>query len=368
MRVVHVINSSGANFLGHERHVLNLAVAQRAHGLDVMVVTNGDGVLGQACQEQRIPQVVIEGMGQGPRVRGAEGGAVRELAEQYTAFGAQIIHCHHLGTAIQAVSAGNVSNIPCVFTLHIEAALFTDYLEMAKRRGMKSSIIAVSRTEFEVLKKSGIPEDELYYVPNGTNPVPSDRRRCKQETGRPRLVFVGNLIFRKGVDVALMVMAELRQRLGSDCPGFDIYGEGIQRKYFAEIASVLGLDDIVRFHVFRLDAMEQHASTDVLLMTSREETGPLVVLEAMSLGMPIVATDVGEVAQMLPDRSHGRVVPPNSIAAFADAVESLLADIAHGKFDPEPVIQRHRSLYSTEKMTESVEEVYQQVLSRKVFA
>jgi glycosyltransferase involved in cell wall biosynthesis len=237
---------------------------------------------------------------------------------------------------------------------------------MAKRMGMKFSTIVVCRSEFEVLKKHGVPDKELYYVPNGTKSMPSDRQRRKREMTRPGLVFVGNLIFRKGVDIALIVMAELRRRLGPDCPEFNIYGEGIQGKYFAEIASVLKLDDIVRFRGFRLDALERCARTDVLLMTSREETGPLVVLEAMSLGMPIVATDVGEVAQMLPDRCHGRVVPPNSIAAFADAAESLLADIANGEFDPELVIHRHRSFYSTEKMAEGVEEVYQRVLSREV--
>jgi glycosyltransferase involved in cell wall biosynthesis len=244
--------------------------------------------------------------------------------------------------------------------------MFTGHLEMAKRKGMSFSTIAVCRTEYEVLKEHGVPDEELYYVPNGTNSMPLDLRRRKHEIARPGLVFVGNLIFRKGVDVALMVMAELRRRLGTDCPEFDVYGDGIQGKYFAEIASVLKLDDIVRFRGFQLDALERCAGTDVLLMTSREETGPLVVLEAMSLGMPIVATDVGEVAQMLPDPQYGRVVRPNSIDAFANAVESLLTDIADGEFDPEPVIQRHKLYYDTDKMADGVEEVYRQMLSRKI--
>jgi glycosyltransferase involved in cell wall biosynthesis len=363
MRVAHVVNSSGTNFLGHERHVLNLVTAQRADGLDAMVVTNGPGVLARACEEQSIPYFVVEGMGQGPRFRNAGGNVVQELAEHFTEFGTQIIHCHHLGTAIQAINAGNGSGIPCIFTLHVEASLFTGHLEMAKHLGMKFSTIAVCRAEFDVLKKHGVPDGELYYVPNGTNSMSADHRRRKHELTRPGLVFAGNLIFRKGVDVALLAMAEIRRRLGPDCPELSIYGDGIQREYFAEISSVLKLDDIVRFRGFRLDALERCARTDVLLMTSREETGPLVVLEAMSLGMPIVATDVGEVAQMLPDQRYGRVVPPNSIAAFADAVESLLADIADGEFDPELVVHRHRSFYTTEKMAERVEEVYRHVLS-----
>ena len=78
--------------------------------------------------------------------------------------------------------------------------------------------------------------------------------------------------------------------------------------------------------------------------------------------MPIVATDVGSVAEMLPDQRYGRVVPPNSITVVARAVESLLSDIAAAKFDPIPLIERHRSLFSSEKMAERVEAVYRQVL------
>jgi L-malate glycosyltransferase len=96
---------------------------------------------------------------------------------------------------------------------------------------------------------------------------------------------------------------------------------------------------------------------------SRLEEGPLVVLEAMSRGMPIVTSDVGDVREMLPDQRYGRIVPVDSITEFADAIDSVLADIADGNFDPNLLKERHRELYTTEKMAERVEAVYENVLN-----
>jgi glycosyltransferase involved in cell wall biosynthesis len=80
--------------------------------------------------------------------------------------------------------------------------------------------------------------------------------------------------------------------------------------------------------------------------------------------MPIVATDVGDVPEMLPDSRYGRIVPVDSIEALADAVDWLLSDISDGRFDPEPVIARHRSLYSADKMAERIDQVYSEAVAR----
>jgi glycosyltransferase involved in cell wall biosynthesis len=78
--------------------------------------------------------------------------------------------------------------------------------------------------------------------------------------------------------------------------------------------------------------------------------------------MPIVATEVGDVAKMLPDSRYGRVIPPDSVMALADAIESLLADVADGQFNPDLLIERHNSFYSTEKFAERTEAAYEQVI------
>jgi glycosyltransferase involved in cell wall biosynthesis len=80
--------------------------------------------------------------------------------------------------------------------------------------------------------------------------------------------------------------------------------------------------------------------------------------------MPIVACNIGDVDEMLPDRRYGRVVPMNSILALADEIDSTLADIASGQFNPDPVIGRHQSQYSVEAMADRTAAVYQSAIAR----
>jgi glycosyltransferase involved in cell wall biosynthesis len=65
---------------------------------------------------------------------------------------------------------------------------------------------------------------------------------------RARLISVGSLISRKGIENAIIALFELHRRLGRHCPDLDIYGEGELSEYLQEIVAILGLKDIVRFH------------------------------------------------------------------------------------------------------------------------
>lgn len=369
MRVVHVTNGDEVALMGFERHALNLATAQRARGFSTLVVTDRPGPLVKACQ-QRDVAIVIE-----PALRPA--GPItfmpveqtkRALTGRFSSFNAEVIHCHTPPAAAQTIPIANNMRIPCIFTEH--SALYDDESEapplmVAKRRGMRFTTICVCRKNFERLRNAGMSESDVHYVPNGTESAsPSVRSRKARQPGRPDLTLVGSLKMVKGIDIAILMMAELRRRRLQHCPTLYLYGEGDQREYFEEIAEVLELNDIVKFCGFQLDIIGQRADTDILLVSSRFETGPIVVLEAMSRGMPIVTTDVGEAAEMLPDPRYGRIAPVRSIVALADAVESLLSDISEGRFEPELLIERHQSLYTSEKMSERIEEIYKQVLAQ----
>jgi len=361
MRVVHAINSSATNIAGIERHVLYLAIAQKARGYSVGAVVDRAGMFADACHQHGIPVVVAHGLTQEGRLwEPPAEQAVQQLIAQFRSLGAELIHCHTIQSAAQAIPAGNRINIPCVLTFNGPSLVMA-----AKRSGLKFATILVSRARFEELKMRCMSENDIYYVPNGTRAAPSAPSQETCESHRPNLILVGSLIPRKGIDAAILAMVALRQKRGRDCPILNVYGDGDQEKYLKEMVAVLGLNDIVRFWGFQSNILEHCPSTDILVMSSRSETGPQVILEAMSRGMPIVATDVGEVAEMLTDRRYGRIVPVDSIIALAEAIESLLSDIADGQFNPDLLIERHRSYYTDEKMAERLEAVYKQVLLTK---
>ena len=272
-------------------------------------------------------------------------------------FNSDIIHCHDLGSALVAIAAGNQVNIPCVFT-----GDGPDVTTDGWKRGLRFATLCLNGANFNELLKSEIPDGYVYYVPNGTRVVPPTQVQQTGTSHSPSLMVVGELDPRKGMDVLILAMVELRRRLGPACPVLNIYGDGARRKYLTEMVAVLELNDIVRFHGFKPGILENCPGDDILVMPSRGEAGPQVVLEAMSRGMPIVATDVGDVANMLPDWRYGRVVPWDSVMPLADAIELLLKDIAGGRFNPDLLVERHRSLYSIEKLAERTEEVYSQLL------
>ena len=172
----------------------------------------------------------------------------------------------------------------------------------------------------------------------------------------------------KGPDIAILAMADLKQRHGRECPVLNVYGKGGLEGYLKEMVSVLRLGDVVRFHGVKQGILEQCPATDILVLSSREEAGPLVVLEAMSRGMPIVATRVGEIGEIIPDKRYGNVVMNGSITALADGIESTLADVRAGRFDPDLPISRHQELYTVEKMAERVDTAYRALIARNATA
>jgi hypothetical protein len=329
-----------------------------------MLISDRPGFITKACDREGIPTVVKQGLN--PEGRAAwppPEAAVRSLVGTLTAFGADVIHCHSIPAASQAMFAGDQMRIPCVFTDHNAGDIEPG---AAQFLSLRFTIIACSRVGFNLLKQRGMPEASLYWIPNGTAPISPDQAR--PSSGQSNLILVGSMSERKGVDVAILAMHMLRERRGQACPALNIYGTGPRAQYFKEMAALLELDSIVRFHGSQIGVLESCSDGDILVLPSRAEASPMVILEAMSRGMPIVATGVGDIPEMLPDPRYGRIVPVDSVTALANAVDSLLSDISHGRFDPELVIARHRSCYTAEKLADRVERVYEDAVTRNADA
>jgi glycosyltransferase involved in cell wall biosynthesis len=343
---------------GDHRHVLYLAKAQRARGVYAVVVTPQRGLFFDLCKKDGIPVFVADDLMADLPMHGMA--AMQGIAAKLAELSPDIVHCHNLHFAQVLMPAASIIRVPCVMTLHTPDAF--QIFHQAAAEKLKLTAIAVSRKEFEDARKASSADTDVHLVPNGTPSVPYQRDQCIPCV--PSLMTVGSLSHRKGIDVAILAVAELRNRHGPDCPCLNIYGEGSLGRYLIEMAEVLQLDNAVKFHGNRMDVWDKAHRCDVLVVPSRGETGPLVVLEAMSRGIAAVSCDVGEAAEMLPDRRYGRIVPVDSIIALADAIDSMLTDVTSGHFNPELVIARHQSQYSVDGMTEKISAVYQSAIAR----
>jgi glycosyltransferase involved in cell wall biosynthesis len=367
MKIIHVISSrtaGGPNISGIESHVLNLGAVQVARGHDLTVITDQppDHFV-DACHEYGITIASEPGLASSGKDRTITSErTTQNLSAQFLKIGADVVHCHHL-VAYDTIQAARRVDVPCVYTHHTDSGMPIPRDEYRNLRNMKFSVIAVCGSVMNMLRDIGIPGERLYHIPNGTMVMPKPTSRPGASTA-PDLIFVGFLVKRKGIDIALLMMSELRWRRGDRCPALNIYGSGndVDVGFLKEMTTALRLDDIVSFRGHEPGILERCPSTDILILPSRFEAAPLVVLEGMSRGMPIVASDVGDVAAMLPDKRFGRVVRPNSILAFADAVEELISDIECGRFDPDVVITRHHSNFTNEIMADRVQLVYERAL------
>ena len=168
-----------------------------------------------------------------------------------------------------------------------------------------------------------VPPERVVAVSNGV-PPPRQARRRRERDGL-QLLFVGNLSARKGLPELLQAMAQpvlaalpitLTLAGGGDLPGWRAR------------ADRLGLGDRVRFCGWTEGAKLAGlmASADALVLPSHDEGLPLVILEALAQGLPVVCTPVGEIAACLQDGRHALFVPPGDAVALARALARLLGD------------------------------------------
>lgn len=146
--------------------------------------------------------------------------------------------------------------------------------------------------------------------------------------GRLRLVFMGRLIRLKGMDFTLRAVAKARET-GADVT-LAVLGDGAERRGLESLAKELEIDAHVRFHGYRpqSECAEILARSDALVLASLHECGGAVVLEAMGLGLPVIAADWGGPADYLDD-SCGILVDPQPRADFADRLADAMLRLAN---------------------------------------
>jgi glycosyltransferase involved in cell wall biosynthesis len=175
-----------------------------------------------------------------------------------------------------------------------------------------------------------------------------------------RLIFVGRLVDWKAIDIVFEAIRPLR-----DDPrlSFEIIGDGPMREIWEKLSHDMGLEAVVKFSGFmsqeecarRLDA------ADVLLLPSLFEAGGAVVLEAMAMGLPVIATGWGGPLDYLDD-SCGVLVPPNSreslVAGFASAILMMADSLALRQRLGGAGYRRARQYFDWEKKIDRILELY----------
>ena len=179
----------------------------------------------------------------------------------------------------------------------------------------------------------------------------------------PLLVAAGRLTRQKGFDLLLEAMPALL----AEHPGLFLClaGEGPERAALAAQARHLELGDRVRFLGERGDLAALFAAADLFVLPSRSEGSPYVLLEAMALGLPVVATAVGDVAEMLGGEAASGapgLVPPGNAPALAAAIRHRLRSAGESRGCAQPAHADATGRRSAARMVEETAAFYAEVL------
>ncbi len=366
MKVAHLV--IGGEVGGGQLVALRLARAARARGDEAVVVSPSPGRFLGLAKREGLPVRVL------PLGRSFDLRAVRRLKRLLERERADLLHTHVMlpGNVIARL-AGRAAKIPVVSHMHNDNTFRDNRAVRAAQRLLDNAtarlcarIVAVSDDTRRSLERQGYPPGSIVVVRNGVEPPGPRSGRLRAELGLPAEVpvigTVGRLSAAKGHEDLLAALASLSH---SDAVavlvGTDHEHGGAFRRHLEELAASLGVRDRVVFAGYRPDAAELIGDLDVFVLPSWIEGLPLTVLEAMAHGVPVVATRVGGVPEIVADGETGLLVPSRDVQALAGALGALLDDPGRARRLGEAGRERALRELSAEAMAAKVLALYDEI-------
>jgi len=373
MRVLHLIHSEG--IYGAESILLYLAREQQQGGHESFVGSIRDPGTGETPFEAlaRLRGLQVVPIRVAPR---PTPGVIVSLLRTVRAVAPDVIHSHGYKPNILLGPLPRRLRGPMLTTLHgwtaprvLSALWLYEQLDRLSLRNI-DAVVVVARCMLQLPVLRHIPPTRRRVIENGIPPL-AQRLADLAAAGaaslppelieflarRPTLVAIGRLSPEKGFVSLLEAFAQARSRGAAEWQLL-IVGEGSERARLAQRIVALGLAGTARLagYVDGADRLLEHACGFV--MSSLTEGLPLVLLEAMQWHVPILATAVGAVPNILADGRHGLLIPPNDVGALAAGLLRLCAAGPHRVDDPRDTQEATAQPHSSARMAERYLDVY----------
>jgi glycosyltransferase involved in cell wall biosynthesis len=302
---------------------------------------------------------------------------VRRLAAVVTRVRPQLVHAHSSKAgAVARLARVMHPRVPVLYTPHGFAfaghfrfgAERLAYREVERALGrLTTRVVCVCEAEAR-LARVVVPAKRIRVVHNGV-PAPAyaspDERIRELMRRGPVICTLGLLRAGKGVetliDAAPAVLAE------HPAVQFAVWGEGSEREALLRRADERGVAAAVHFLGVTDAPLSAMQGAIVFVMPSWKESFPYVVLEAMSVGLPIVSTDVGGVSEAITDRENGLLVAPNDADALARAIGLMVGNSELCARLGTAAQQRVETHFTRQRMLTDLGDVYTEILRFRRF-
>jgi glycosyltransferase involved in cell wall biosynthesis len=366
LKVLLIVNQA-SHAGGAEVQLLHLARGLAANGHRVTLSCT----LGSDLDPEELAGTGIELVELGIASRSRRPGAVPRLARM--ARRADLVHCTMWDSSLWGRLAAIVARRPVIVADHA-----TDRSVQVAANGRARSewidrhnrlldrftyaTVACASSQRPVLIGEGVSAEKLVHIPNGI-PIEETVRKAASgpsradlglPEGKPLAIQVGTFRVEKNQIGAVEAFRALRERIPAVQLAF--VGQGPTLESVRRRAEEIGAGDAIHFLGYRPDAASVNSLADVFVLPSISDAMPMTVLESMAVGVPVVASDVGDVSSLVGDT--GVCVPAGDTEALArecarvledDDLRARLGDAARRRapaFDSAAMVRRYEALFS----------------------
>ena len=275
-----------------------------------------------------------------------------------------ILHTHSSKAGFLGRLAGSWGGIPVVHTPHAFPFLmegggmkkkFYFFLERMIQR-KTAALIAVSQEEAQAARRLGYPPERIHYIPNGSRgrspSTPDIEGERPREPSLLSVGFFGRLTRQKGGGLLLRAAAGLDVELR-------IHGRGEDEDALRKQCQILGISQRVHFmgECAQDEVVDNMRACSVIVVPSRWEGCPYVVLDAFAAGVPVIAVRVGGIPDLIRDGINGVLVPPDDAQALAGAIAALLKNPSQ-RHALAAAAQECLAHHTIDEMVDKVDRVY----------
>lgn len=362
LRVLHLTFNMGIG--GTEQVIRQLVQGMAPEGVEseILCIDGHIGPVGSALQQLGVPVHKVA------RKQGFDWSLTAAIRKRLREGRFDVVHCHQYTPWIYGWLGALRTNAKVVFTEHgrfypdryrYKAMLINPLVAL-----LTASIVAISdSTRDALVKYEFIPRTKVRVIYNGIAPLSRNEpeaQKVRSELGIPPSAFVIGTVSRLDPVKNQQMMLKAFHEFSKTYP--DAYllmvGDGPDKATLMELASQLGISGHTIFTGF-INKPEHHLSAmDAFLLSSHTEGTSMTLLEAMSLGIPAIATSVGGNPEIVIDGETGLLTEPGSINSFETAIKLLATDSALREKLSTESIKTFSRAFSQERMVGSYARIY----------
>ncbi len=366
---------------GYEKQAFALSKALKGKGLDVFILTN----------KMRAELISLENR-EGVTIHRIWPFLGYTLFFRFTIFNAllwfllknhknfDIIHAHALThLSVMAILLGKIFGKKSL----IKIATAGDLTKIMNSQQLRYQLlfkffryadgfISLSNQITSELLKSGIDKEKIHFAFNGVDivkfyPVDPEQKNLKRKSlflpQRQTIVFVGRLVPRKGVDILLKAFKCVKEK--HQGTHLLILGDGEQMQALKGLCRSANLDNSVSFLGEKDNIADYLRAADIFVIPSRREGNPNVLLEALACGLPVVATSIGGIVEVIKDGENGLLIVSEDEKMLAEKILFLLGNENYCEKLRRRAREEVRSRFSLDSLASKYLELYERLLSKQ---